>query len=135
MESARNHEVQHQPQVPFESNRNPLSDPFERNHTPALQRAQRRLEGSQQKWMRDPRGGEPGPGQTLLQRLDIDRDVRQLGQVVLRRVGREVRMRQGHLGYRPVAPHLPAQRRSIPDQHDSHFVRPRECGIDHGLHL
>jgi hypothetical protein len=68
--------MQDQPLIAFKSPRNPLSHAPQVNHAAALQRGQWRLEGPQQKGMRDPGGLELRAQDAQPERLNIDCNIR-----------------------------------------------------------
>ncbi len=79
MQASGDHQMDHQPPVAFEADRDALADALERHDAPTVKRIDRRVEGPQQERVSDARRLQARSEQALLQRLEIDRDIRQLG--------------------------------------------------------
>ena len=80
MQTARNHQVQHQPEIAFQANRDSLADPPQFAHAAALHTRKWRLYGPKQK-----RARQPHP----LDRLPNDPKLRQRAAEFLRGQGKE----------------------------------------------
>jgi hypothetical protein len=79
VEPAGDHEMDEDPPVAFEADRNPLADPAQREDRAPFARLQRRIRGTQQKRILENRPLQPLPGKAPFERLDIRGDVGQLG--------------------------------------------------------
>ena len=79
MQTAGNHQVQHEPQVVVEANGDPFAQPAQLAHGPALEGLHSRVKGSHQERTVEPYPLECLPQDPRAQGLEINRDVGQLG--------------------------------------------------------
>jgi hypothetical protein len=79
MQPAGDHQVQHQPEVAFQADRDALSHPPQLPHSSSLGFRKPRRRGAKKKRAGQPDAFERPPHHARVQRHDIGRDVRQLG--------------------------------------------------------
>src|SRR5207237_2158948 len=77
MQSPRDHQVQHQPEIAFESERDPLTDSPQFPHYAAFDACNRRLRSSKEKGASQSHSLESLAHNQRLQRSDVSNDVRQ----------------------------------------------------------
>jgi hypothetical protein len=82
VQAAGDHQVDDQPDVVVEADRDALAEPRERCHRRAFDRFQRRRDRAQQERIRDAHAFEPPPADVTIERLDVDGDVRKFGHEV-----------------------------------------------------
>ena len=75
MQPSGNHQVQHQPEIAFHSNRDPLADAPQFSDEPSLHIRNRRLYGAQQKRARQSHMLDPLPDDAWFKRGDVRGDI------------------------------------------------------------
>jgi hypothetical protein len=78
MQPAGNHQMNHQPVIVLEAERDAFPNPFQLHYPLAFQRGDRRKRGPQHEHVRDEDAFENTSHDPTLERLQINRDVRQL---------------------------------------------------------
>ena len=75
MKAARNHQMQHQPKIIFQTDADPLSHPAQLHDSFAFRRRHRRIRRPQQKWTGYPHVFQCLPEDAFLERFNVDDDV------------------------------------------------------------